>query len=86
MDDVLFALDQPGMGDANRIYTQSYSLRAAEGAKSDVYDCFVDRLRKLELLAMCLTTQRVALMNLILRRLKVSKQFSLYYFYMLVNS
>jgi len=86
VDDVLFALDQPGMGDANRIYTQSDSLWAAEGAKSDVYDCFVDRLRRLEFLAMCLTTQRVALMNLILRRLKVSKQFSLYYFYMLVNS
>jgi len=41
VDEVMFAHNQPGKGDADGAYTQSDSPRAALGAKSDVCDCLV---------------------------------------------
>jgi len=45
-DDVMFANNRQGKGDANRAYTQSEVTHqgAARGAKFDVYDRFVLRI------------------------------------------
>jgi len=42
VDDVMFAHNRPGKGDASRAYTQSDSPGAAPGAKSDVQDCLLN--------------------------------------------
>jgi len=39
VDDVMFAYNWSGKGDANREYTQSDSPGAEPGKKSEVYDC-----------------------------------------------
>ena len=40
-DDVIFAHNRPGKGDASRAYAQSDSPAGSTGAKSDVSDCLV---------------------------------------------
>jgi len=41
VDDILFAHNQPGKGNASMVYPQSDSLGSALRAESDVYGCFV---------------------------------------------
>jgi len=45
VDDVIFAHNRPGKGDANRVYTQ-WLIRGSTGAKFDIYDCLVLNCRR----------------------------------------